>query len=68
MKLKIEITQDQLNNLEELNSLQNIWLILLTMVIIFNFISFVSWNYPLELLRFTIWVLVINAFIFIRIE
>jgi len=68
MKLKIKITKEKIENLEELNFLQKSWLTLLIISIILNFVFFVKWEYPPELLRFTIWVLLINAFIFIIIE
>ena len=68
MKLKIETLNEKFKKWFESYMLSSIWLVWFWAMIIFNLKAFVEWQYPPELLRFTIWVLIINAFIFIRIE
>ena len=68
MKLKIETLKDKSKKWELSVFIWVIWIMLLLFNFAFNFVAFVDWEYQIELLRFTIWVLVINAFIFIRIE
>jgi hypothetical protein len=69
MKLKIETINEMLSEENHIHLMfWLLWILLLICTIAFYFIAFVEWQYTSELLRFTIWVIVINIFIFIRIE
>jgi len=68
MKLKIETIEEKAKKWELYQAIWVICIALLFCLFGIHFVYFVTWEYSPELLRFTIWVLVINAFIFIRIE
>lgn len=68
MKLKIDTFDYKEDRWDLAEIIWVIWILLTFAMFVFNFLAFTRWEYPPELLRFTIWVLVINAFIFIRIE